>query len=507
MAVIFFCNGTSYAIGGQGGRPFPKYSVNTESVSNGDGSQIGVKYSIEIIGKIIIDGDAEFDDNGELVNKGVKQNRLHELINELNSKIDTDDSYGKLEIDPYNGLPNKLQYDSAKLLSISIPEQSDESRSLGYMDYTFSFEAYSNNVLPYTIQSVEESIELTENDSQFTSAGLWSSDIYKTYTIVHSISAVGRKRYSENGIETDGDAWRQAELFVRSKLVAPTNLIRGSINGGTDVDLNIQKMSASNTGIVNLSDNNYVYYNHIRVPNCDITGGSYSITDTWIGSKHPATLDMEVNSDLDESGITTVSLSGTIEGFNASPSISNTIEKLTNAESIFNIIDSNAFNIANQAFSTTGPCNNSLQNILTARSIGKNKNSGIITFSYSYNNKLYPSELLVNNQPITTSLSINIGYENEDNDFKVNTIAIIQLIFNNDVPEILDMKTTPEKRRTLQIDAIMDRCYRNGKPTQYFKSLVLRHKPAVEKSYVETFNENFDEILGNYTLNITWVYK
>jgi hypothetical protein len=508
MAVIFFSNGVEYAIGGQLGRPFPKYSVSAESTSADDGSQLGVRFAIEVTGQIIIDADAEFDDNGELSNKGAKQDRLHEIINELLEKIETEDSYGKLEIDPYNGMPTKLQYDSAKLTSISIPEQSDESRSLSYMEYTFSFEAYSNNVLPQTILSVNETVEVSENSDQFSTDGLWESDIYKTYTITHSLSAVGRKKYTENGIAIDGDAWRQAELFVRGRLIGPTDLVRGSITGGTDVSLDIQKMSGESDGVFDLSTNNYIYYNHLRVPSCDITGGSYSITDTWIGSKHPASTDMEVSSELDESGITTVTLSGSIEGFNEGTAKSNTISKLSNAEVIFDIIDANAYAISNQAYFSNPECGNALQNVITGRSVGKNKNSGIITFSYSYSDKPYPSELIIEGVPITTSLSINTTYENEDEDFKVNTVAILPLIFKPDGPEIQDMGTTPERRRSVQIDAIMGKCFRAVKPTSYFKPIILRYRPGIvsEGHYVESFSESFDDMTGSYTINVTWVF-
>jgi hypothetical protein len=508
MAVIFFSNGTEYAIGGQSGRPFPKYSINSTSVPVNDGSQIGIKYNIQITGRIIIDGDAEYDDNGVLVNKGAKQNNFHAIILELQSKIESNDNHGKLEITPYGGLPNTLQYDSAKLLSVNIPEQSDESRGLAYTEYTFEFEAYNNTVYPYAIQSVDETIEVTENTDQFTSSGSWESDIYKTYTISHTISAVGIKKYNEGGIATDGDAWRQAELFVRSRLVTPNDLITGSISGSSDVDFNIRKMSGSINGITDL-DNNYLYYNHLRVPNCDIAGGSYSITDTWLSSRSPAVVDMEVSSDLDESGITTVNLSGTIEGLNSQSSISNTIQKLSNAEALFNVIDNQAFTIANSAYEQYGDCSSSLQNILISRSIGRNKNSGIITFSYSYNDRPYPSELIIDGKPITTSLSININYESDNEDFIVNKIAIIPLIFNVDGPEIQDMRTRPERRRIIQIDAIMSKCFKNVKPTEYFKPILLRYKPGnVEDGYyVEAFNESFDEILGNYTVNVTWVFK
>lgn len=510
MAVIFFSNGIEYAIGGQEGRPFPNYSISSESISASDGSQLGIKYSIEIIGQLILDTteDPEFDDDGVLLNKGVRQDRLHQLINELNSKIETQDSYGKLEITPYEGRPTTLQYDSAKLNSISIPEQSDESLGVVYTEYTFSFEAYNNNVFPYAIQSVDETIEVTENEDRFSSDGTWDSDVYKTYTITHTISAVGRKKYTENGIGQDGDAWRQAELFVRSKLFDnPGPALIPSVTGGSDVNLSPSNMSApSDTGVFDLLTNSYTYYNHIRVPSCDIAGGSYSITDTWVGSKHPATLEMEVSSELDESGITTVTLSGTIEGFNQNSSIDNTIAKLNNAETVFAIVDNNSFTIASDAYFAGNGCGGELQNVLTGRSIGRNKNSGIITFSYSYSNREYPSELLIDNKPITTSLTINTSYDNEDDDFKVQTVAIIPLIFKADGPEIQDMGTTPERRRSVQIDAIMEKCYKNQKPTDYFKPIIMRHKPTVDKAYVETFSESFDQINGSYTMNITWVY-
>ena len=66
----------------------------------------------------------------------------------------------------------------------------------------------------------------------------------------------------------------------------------------------------------NLNLNNYKFCSHLRVPKCDFSTGSYSVTETWTVTNMPraATLDMNIESAVDEGGIITMTLSGTING-------------------------------------------------------------------------------------------------------------------------------------------------------------------------------------------------
>lgn len=503
MAVIFHGTTNEYVIGGQDGRPFPSYSISAESQASSDGSQLGVKYTIRVTGKIAVEGTMEIDDDGNLLNKGSKQSNLHGIVLELLGQIVTDNNIGILEIVPYGGQPNPIVYKNAKLINIEIPEQPEESAGLVYTDYTFVFEAFDDDIFPFSLTSTEESWEITLDESNLSYSPVpdWDSDLHKTYIVNHRVSAVGRKRYEEGDITSDGDAWKQAKLFVESRLGAPTDSFNSSHFGqsGTQFD----------PTMFGLDLNGYSYYNHVRVPTVDIGAGSYSITDTWTASVNPASVSMEVTSELDGSGITTVVLNGSVQGHNENDALDNIVEKLSNAESVFQYIDDNAFNIVSKAMENSlSECDGEVNNLIVSRSIGKNKNTGLITFTYNFNNSYFPSELMEGNKPVVTSFSVNVGYDNDDSDYKVNTIAIIPLIMSPDGPEIQDMKTTPERRRTIQIDAVMNRCNRLQKPLERFKPILNRYRPGTvsEKVYVESFVEDWNEVTGSYSISATWVY-
>lgn len=503
MAVFFHGTKEEYAIGGQDGRPFPSYSISAETQSSGDGSQLGIKYNIRISGQIAIGGTMEINDDGVLQNKGSKQSDMHAIVLELLGQIESEDNIGILEIVPYGGNPNPIVYKNARLTSIEIPEQSEESAGLVYTEYTFVFEAFNDDIFPFSLTSTEESWEISLDESNYTYDGIpdWDSDVYKVYIVTHRVSATGRKKYNEGEITNDGDAWKQAKLFVDTRAGSPNDSFNSSHFGqsGTPFD----------ASLFGLNTSDYSYYNHTRVPTVDIGTGSYSIVDTWTASLVPASVNLEVTSELNESGITNVVLNGTVQGFNERDSSDNITEKIENANSVFDYIDSNAFSIVSKAIEhSRGPCDNDINDLVVTRSIGRNKNTGLITFNYTFNNSYFPPELMDDNKPSVISFSINTSYENEDNDYKVNTIAIIPLIFKPDGPEIQNMGTTPEKRRTVQIDAVMDRCNRAVKPIDRFKPILNRYRPGTveEKVYVESFIENWNEMTGSYSVSATWVY-
>ena len=85
---------------------------------------------------------------------------------------------------------------------------------------------------------MEESWEVSENEGVTTFV---DNDIsqspYKTYTLTHTVSGTGHKKFTSGGgggLDTDGDAWRQAVLWVKSRLVDnPLLAVSTNIVGST----------------------------------------------------------------------------------------------------------------------------------------------------------------------------------------------------------------------------------------------------------------------------------
>ena len=47
---------------------------------------------------------------------------------------------GKLEIGAYGGLPNVITFTDARLLSVDLPEQSEENAGVQTLEYSFAFD-------------------------------------------------------------------------------------------------------------------------------------------------------------------------------------------------------------------------------------------------------------------------------------------------------------------------------------------------------------------------------
>jgi hypothetical protein len=248
------------------------------------------------------------------------------------------------------------------------------------------------------------------------------------------------------------------------------------------------------TGIFgpDLTEDGYKFYNHIRTPSCNYSAGSYSVTETWTASNIAATLEMEIEASTDESGITAMTLSGTITGLDESQVNSKKINKISNADAILSEIDSNAYALVSQYYPVIPDA--TLADVIRSKSIGRNKITGVITFNYVYND----STVLI---PNSISSSITITDDNEN--AQIQTVAILPIIAKTNGPIIQNMATTPEKKRSIQIEAVMKRGYRKQKPN--VTSIVNNYKPTAT-CYVQSHSETWEPGSGTYNLSLEWVY-
>lgn len=495
--------------------PFPNYTVGREILTTGDGTFLGNKYSINVTGRILASAITDITTTGD------KQNNLQkQLIWHLKIKKPTytqDHNIGRLEIEPYGGLANKIIFADARITGVDFPEQSDESSGVLYLDYSITFEAYkeistdatSGESICNKISSFEESWEITENDNAGSMIPVAAgATTYKTYILTHTLSATGVKSLEDNSTEVRL-AWKNAADYVKTRLKTYSSLTLDSDSANNTnkisktFDPKTMGYTAEDAGIFtsNLNLNNYKFCSHIRSPKCDFSTGSYSVTETWTVTNmpHAATLEMNIESAVDEGGLITVTVSGTINGlYNEGTLNTNTTnQKFDNAESVLALIDDNAYSMA-YAYYATSPNetqgDTNLENIIRSKSIGRNKLTGVITFSYTYND----SKMIVDNA-LSNTLSINDDNEAED----VQIIAIIPIIAKPHGPIFQDMNTTKEKRRTLNLGAIMKKDWRNAKPD--LGSIIGGYKPL--NSYVQSWNESWEPLTGNYSVNVEWVYK
>lgn len=508
MAIIYTISGQQFEIGSgfssQGAsespiivNPFPKYSISREYISAGDDSHIGNRYSISVTGRLIVPSAADVTVDGQ------RQNALHkQMIWHLQTLSAQSHNLGKLEIVPHGGLDKPFIFTDARLRNIEFPEQDDESSGVLYADYTFQFEAYleesaNNSSFCLKVNSVEESWELSLNEDEVSFYTGSDGTPYKTYTLTHTLSANGIKSINTAATEIT-PAWKNAAEWVKTRLASsPSNPIVSDVSNNTDRTVASAYFypnkfdSIASVLCPDLSGSGYSFYNHVRAPSCNMSEGSYSITETWFISNMPATLEMEIEVSEEESGTITMTLSGTIKGLDASAVNNNIVSKIANAETVLSNINSKAYDILSPYYpSNTGGF--SLQNVVRQKTIGRNKGTGVITFNYTFNDQ----EVLISGA-ISSSLKINDNNLNKE----VETIAIIPIIGKIDGPIIQDMNTTPESKRGLQIDVVMNRANRVNKPN--LSSVYNSYK--LDNSYVQTFDENWEPYTGAYSLSIEWV--
>lgn len=530
MAVVYtpHSSGKRLLIGGQsvttgtdGGLvgPFPKFSVNREELSTGDGTYLGTKFSIDITGIATLNSG----DSQDITQSGQRQNAvMGEALTAL--QLDRDSfpiqGTGLLEISPYGGQPNTIKFGDARLVSVSLPEQTDESAGIQNLEYTFSFEAYEDSsanyntgttgspTLPtYRLSSAEENWELSQSDD----IGIYSgndptSTLLKVFTLTHTLSATGLKKYSNGSLDTNGEAWKQAALWVKDRLKES-----GTINQATTEDpmgdtafwssqfVPVNMDGNGETGIgPDLKDGSpgYKGYNHVRSTSSDISSGSYSVTETWTlcPISLTATHSIDVDIATDESQDVSVSVSAVFQGLETGSATDTEIAKFSSAQTSFTAMKSNFYSLANSAYTTAGH-SGTLRNQKITESIGENRVSGTITYSTSYNDDVID---------LSGALSeiLNINYNNTEGLNQI--IAKIPIIGKANGPVIQDMSTTTIKSVSATLDAVMNKDSRTSPPTTAATTILNDYKPT--NGYQQNKTEDWNPKTGAYNISISWEY-
>ena len=495
MAVTFNpVGGNSITIGGTAATgPFPKYSVSTERVEAGDGTLIDMIYSISVTGQIIATGD--------MATAGARQDSLHAAMIAKLAAMENDMPVGILEIVAYGGLSSVLQFNDATLTGISFGEQDDDSAGTQVGDYTFEFTAHKRSSTKigstYSLASAEESWDISENSERYYEANTFTNLPSKTYTITHTVSATGYNKVTDTTFNDSG--WAQAKDWVLSRLVTtPATAITQDVAGKDRfTDFQGIYMGESSGDFIDLGTDSA--YNHSRVAQSDLPGGSYSITETWYISKLAVTHDFDMSLDTGEDGVTNVVVSGSIQGLNTSSFATRSEDKITQAEGVLDNCLGQAYAIANSFYTasitSTPSCPLALNTSEISKSISKNRSTGVITYSLSYND-MGSASLYT----ITENLQITDDNEDQSN----SVVAIIQIIGKTDGPIFQDMGTTTERKRSASLEWTMKVCNRSGKPSTEALVAVNAYKPT--GAYQLSKSESWTPSTGGYSLQIEWTY-
>lgn len=388
--------------------------------------------------------------------------RLALLRDKLGALSNLFNQRGKtLEIQPYDG--------SASITAITRLRNFDYDQGLWYdkIDYTITLEAdsiwFGSKEYPAVNNDIEETWVVEPND-----------DKQRTYKVTHTVSAVGRPVYNSNGVLVT-KAW----VFARDNMVSPRLFFNNDIKNQS-----LAKPDLDGWGL----------YDFVRVENIDETNGRYSITESWVlynGGPYLEDYNVSIRSSVLEN-LTTVSIDGVITGFNTDNTNPGTASRFANAENGLSTVLGLLFSRA-QAYSGVA-----LNSIPLSTTIGKNPNTGVITYSYEYNNR-----------PSTTVSGAVYESVIVTDDYPADVFARHVCVLRAIGPVLQPIGTITEKRRTVQIDIQMppmNQIFTPSKPS--ISAILAANYPigAIQGPYVEKNSESWSITTGKYSCVVTWVY-
>ena len=565
MAITFNpADGDSVVIGGTDATgPNPKYSISAERVQSEQGILLDVIYNITVTGSMLA--------SGNITTLGARQGSLMARQNALLALLENKRPTGTLDIDPYgsSSVGQNFTFSDARLVSVDFPEGDDETGGTQTAEYTFNFEAHAADSGKqgsiYYLSSAEENWSLAENEGQIfvnaeatavddpdtadidetadAKSGL-SGTLFKTYTLTHTISATGYDKYTSGTWGVSG--WAEAQKWVNSRLV--TNPIAKTITtdeaGNTATSFKVDRMgmlvdvaddtetdadeSADNISMIDLST--YTAYDYKKEFNPDTTGGTYAITETWILSKQNHTVDFDMSFDTDEEGVSTVNFNCTITGLSNSVDVRQQ-NKIDSAETALAGVLNDSYSLSNAFYQERKSIDpdaegaDTLATVEQAISISKNRISGVITVSMTYNDK--PQE---NDDTIEESIEVTDNNKGHTN----RVIALLTVIGKDNGPVIQDMGTSGEQRRSVSLnwtfkkeiehegatvnvrEAITNYIKNSGthislgkSKVESAESAVNSYKPAGTEGtnfWQQSYSEGWNESTGALTISVEWAY-
>lgn len=510
MAVTFTSNYPSsptIIIGGDNNNPFPSYSIERQEIYSGDDTYVGTTFAIDITGTVVVDGDPTI--GGQLHN-AVHQAAIQKLdINDIFPTL----GFGELIIESYGG--TQTTFTDARIISISAVPADETSLGIKFQEYSISFEARSISDNSIVLDSVEESWSFSANNSQF----CYPNDdptgtLYKTYTLTHNLSAVGKHNPGSTAVE----AWRNAVLWIKRRLIddPKDEEIQQHINRSTAgpkfVPFYMNSENSKSDLKINADTTSVKYkaYNGSREINSDLAGGSYSVTDTWVVALDNANAVHTVSSDVSggQEQPITVSMSVEISGLNSKllgGNASNKNDNFDKAKAAYELIKGKVYGLANEIYLDTpetirNPNNSSalLPNPIS-RSVSENRANGTITLSETYHDLF-----MFGNTTKIAQQDVNVQYKNYLLDEQV--IAIIPVIDRPGGPVIQNFNTENVRSVSVTVSLVMNKDYKDEDTAhEEAKKIADSYKP--QDGYVNTQSYDYTDDYGLITFNKEWLYK
>ena len=515
--------------------PFPKYGISREPTRGGN-VPLNTKYIINFSAVGLFDG--------EMLDSGSRQNKAHKVIDDVLQYLK--DKTGVLEIAPYGGQANILKFPDARLASVALSEQDEESAGVQFQNYDLTFEAYRKQTPTDSLEdsdnanklqgvvSIEESwdISVLEEYSEFKeSSGEYGSATapFKVWQITHNISAVGVSTGTDYdnfaGSITDENNTtlknnKKAMGYLNAKAWVESRLVDQPLKTATTTkdlqDFNMDLVVPLTTD----ATNPYKTYNHVRTTNQDTIGGSYSVTETWTASRSPATHTIEYSFDRPEDAeYDTVTVNVNVQGLasDATTYDTTTYDRYANALLNFDVVKTSVQAGASSFYTTVGGAG-TLKAQPVAESRSDNETIGTIAYTATFNDKPQDDEN-ADDESLTVTFN-NTDHETEqleDGTQNIKTqgnqvVAIIPILAKADGPVIQDMQTTNVKTISVSYSKTMTKAWRDeNKPTENIgnvpsaDAIVNQYKPV--GGFRQNRVESWNPYNGQYNLDVDWVFN
>jgi hypothetical protein len=311
-----------------------------------------------------------------------------------------------------------------------------------------------------------------------------NDDKSRTYKVVHSVSASANDEYDTAGT---GNLLRKGWLVAKEDKVVP-NLgfdIEVDETPSNDVDVTSVSILGSLSG--------YEKYNYVKTENIDETNGKYSVTETWIlydGGPYLEDYNISIVTSAQDGG-TSVSIDGTITGYSTGTGLG-IGDRFSNAETGWSTIQPLLITRAQTYSGAT------LNASFVDRTIGKNPNSGVITYNYKYTDQASTtiSGALTETVTISDSLPTPVIAKHI---CPARTIG----------PVLQDVLTQTESRRTLNIEIQMPKKTQSFTPSEPdVTSIISEYTPTAEYSgpYLDKNEKVWVRETGRYSRTISWLW-
>ena len=296
------------------------------------------------------------------------------------------------------------------------------------------------------------------------------------FRVSHSISAKGKKFFNASGLGID--PWIAAKIWVDSRKGVDANIL--------------------SSGLYNLSG--MTAYNHLVTTNIDETDGAYSLTENWIFASGLDYEDFSIDANTGLEGITSVSINGTVTGYEQRNLQSITSSRWDNASGYFLSIKNSLLNRA-QAY--TGV---TLNPIPLSETLGRNPVAGTLSYGYEYDTR--PSNYIAGAKSEVITVSYNdLGKSH----------ARVPVIGRTKGPVLQALGTSEATTKSLSIEFVLGPSVISGNipatfafPYNLISGIVNVLDPknlGAAKSFAGQPQKTWEPKTGRGSFNIEWTYE